>query len=140
MNIREMMLKLKQVAAGEGLPFGERTMTYNSRMAQELGKWAEDQGKGDAFHHAAFKAYFEEGRNIAQEGVLMEMAVRAALDPKEAQKIMRQRAFSEAVDDDWRRAFELDIRAVPTFLMGGRRLVGAQSYDVLERFVVPQGS
>lgn len=32
--------------AEERLPFSQRTMTYNSRLAQELAKWAESQDGG----------------------------------------------------------------------------------------------
>ena len=63
-NIDGMLAHMKNVAEGLGLPFGNREKTYNSRMAQELGKWAESLGRGDEFHHAIFRAYFAEGRNI----------------------------------------------------------------------------
>ena len=36
-DIDQMMTHLKQVSSGLGLPFGDRKMTYNSRLAQELG-------------------------------------------------------------------------------------------------------
>lgn len=49
-DIPAMLARLQQVAGAEGLPFGERTMTYNSRLAQELGKWAEEMDAGDCFH------------------------------------------------------------------------------------------
>ena len=62
-----MLARLRQVARELDLPFGERKMTFNSRLAQELGKWAEDQGRGDAFHHAVFLAYFQRGENIARQ-------------------------------------------------------------------------
>jgi predicted DsbA family dithiol-disulfide isomerase len=32
----------------------KRKKTYNSRLAQELGKWAETKGKGDEYHDAVF--------------------------------------------------------------------------------------
>ena len=54
----EMMRHLTKTAAALGLPFGEREKTYNSRLAQELGLWAESKDKGDVFHTAAFRAYF----------------------------------------------------------------------------------
>ena len=135
-NIPEMMVKLKKVAASEDLPFGTRTMTYNSRLAQELGKWAEAEGKGDAFHQAMFRAYFAEGHNIADEGVLLDVAASVSLEDVEAKRILQDRVFQDAVDTDWQRAYDLGITAAPTFLMDIRRLVGAQSYDVLEKFVL----
>ena len=49
-DIPAMLARLRQVATELNLPWGERTMTFNSRLAQELGKWAEDRGRGEAFH------------------------------------------------------------------------------------------
>ena len=69
-----MLDHMKQVAKEQGLPFGDRKMTFNSRLAQELGKWAEQMEKGDAFHDAVFRAYFADGRNIADANVLADIA------------------------------------------------------------------
>ncbi|MBI5064136.1 MAG: DsbA family protein, partial [Desulfatitalea sp.] len=60
-DIPAVLARLKSTAAGLGLPFTERSMTYNSRRAQELGKWAEESGQGEAFHRRAFEAYFAHG-------------------------------------------------------------------------------
>ena len=39
--------KMKVNMDREGLPYNpERNMSYNSRLAQELSKWAESKGKG----------------------------------------------------------------------------------------------
>jgi predicted DsbA family dithiol-disulfide isomerase len=69
-NIEEMLARMRNIAGELGLPFGDRQKTYNSRLAQELGKWAESQGKGDEFHDAAFRAYFAEGLNIGDTMML----------------------------------------------------------------------
>ena len=55
--------QMKARMTAEGLPYGERTMTYNSRLAQELGKWADTQPGGEALHDALFRAYFVESRD-----------------------------------------------------------------------------
>jgi predicted DsbA family dithiol-disulfide isomerase len=126
-----MLAHLKQTAAGLRLPFGTRTMTYNSRRAQELGKWAEEQGCGEAFHKAAFQAYFAQGLNIARLQVLRQLAVDVGLDACRAMEVLNTNQYKAAVDKDWQRARELGIHAVPTFQMHGRVMVGAQSYDAL---------
>lgn len=134
-NIPEMMAHLKTIADAEGLPFGNRTRTYNSRLAQELAKWAESQGKGDVFHAAAFRTYFVDGKNIARMENLIDIAVSVSLDPDEARRVVEERTYREAVDADWQRAHRLGITAVPTFLYGKGRLVGAQPYEALKQFV-----
>ena len=67
-----MMDRLRQAAEELDLPVRDRARVYNSRRATELGKWAEAQGRGDAFHDAIFRAYFAEGLNISDVAVLRE--------------------------------------------------------------------
>ena len=43
--------------AAEDLPYARRTRTYNSRLAQELGKWAETLPEGQGIHDALFRVY-----------------------------------------------------------------------------------
>lgn len=130
-----MLAHLKAVADSLGLPFGERRMTFNSRRAQELGKWAEARNRGEAFHRAVFHAYFARGRNIAQPEVLLDMAASVGLEAAAAREILDTREFSQAVDADWQRAYQMGITAVPTFQIQGRQLVGAQPYQALEALV-----
>jgi len=131
-----MLARLKQVARDQELPFGDRKMTFNSRLAQELGKWAEQMGKGDAFHDGVFRAYFADGHNIADVNILADIATSVGLDAKEAHDMIAARTFKEAVDADWARAFELKVTAVPTFLMNGQTLVGAQTFNALANFIL----
>ncbi len=139
MNIPQAMARLKKVAGELGLPWGERKRTYNSRLAQELGKWAESKGKGDAFRDAVFRAYFVDGRNIAKPDVLAEVAKTAGLSEKEAGEVLQARSFRDAVDADWSLAGSMGIEAVPTFVIDGGELVGAQPYEALEGLLLDHG-
>ena len=133
------MGSLKHVARSLNLPFGDRTMTYNSRLAQELGKWAEREGRGEDFHEAAFRAYFAEGKNIAKTGVLVDLARALGLSGKAAQKVIEERSFREVVDSDWSLSRSAGITAVPTFMMSGDAVVGAQPYEILEQLMDNSG-
>ena len=135
-DIDQMMDHLKQVASKLGLPFGERKKTYNSRLAQELGKFAEQKGKGDEFHKAAFRAYFVNGQNIGKISSLIELAESIHLNGKDAHKIIQDRTYKNAVDLDWKRSYELGVTAVPTFLFNNQRLVGAQNFETLEKLLM----
>ena len=138
-DIGEVMAGLKKVADEEGLPFGERDMTYNSRLAQELGKWAESQGIGESFHNAVFRAYFVEGRNIGKIQELVDVARSVDLSGDEAREVLEARGFKEAVDSDWSRSRSMGVTAVPTFLLDHRFVVGAQPYEVLEQLLNVSG-
>jgi len=135
MDIDKVMEKLRAMANRFGLPMGDRKMTYNSRLAQELGLWAESRGKGYAFHENAFRVYFVDGKNLTEKAVLLDMARAVGLDPEEAESVLDQRLFKSAVDQDWELSMAKGVTAVPTFFMGQDRLVGAQSYEILENLV-----
>lgn len=140
LDIPAMLARLQAVAREEDLPFGPRSMTFNSRRAQELGKWAEEQGQAEAFHAAAFAAYFAHGRNLYDLAVLREIAQTSGLDPDRAEAVVSQGLYAEAVDRDWRESRAMGVSAVPTFMAGGRGLVGAQPYAELERLVGMAGA
>ena len=131
------MTIIKRIANRLGLPFGEPKNTYNSRLAQELGKWAESKGKGHEFHNALFREYFVKGQHIGKVHVLAKVAESINLNGKDAQKVVQDRTYREAIDLDWERSCELSVTEVPTFLLNHQVLVGAQKYETLENFLLP---
>ncbi len=140
MDIGAWKKKMTDLMAGEGLPWGDRTSTYNSRLAQELGKWAEGQPGGEGIHDALYRAYFVGGVNLAEVDKLVEIAEGAGVDGAEARRIVEQREFQAPVDADWKRAMELGITAVPTFVSNGFGVVGAQPFEALESLVQKAGA
>ncbi len=137
--MNKIVAQLQATAAKFDLPMGDRKMTYNSRLAQEVGLWAEEKGRGHAFHMAAFNAYFVAGHNLAKKEVLLALIRSVGLDPVEGEAVIDQRIFKDAVDADWELARTKGIMAVPTFIMGLDRLVGAQTHEILEKMVVKYG-
>ena len=132
---KAMHAQMKARMEAEGLPYGERTMTYNSRLAQELGKWADTQPGGEAIHDAMFRAYFVEARNIGDPAVLLEIVDKLGLSSEDAREVIEKRTFKDAVDRDWALSRQLGVTGVPTFVAGGYGVVGAQPYETLERLV-----
>jgi predicted DsbA family dithiol-disulfide isomerase len=128
--------RMKVNMESEGLPFNaERNMSYNSRLAQEFSKWAEEKGKGDEAHDALFRAYFVDVKNIGKVEPLAEVAQGIGLPADEATDVLLSRKYKVAVDDDWHRCAAYGVNAVPTFVAGRYLLVGAQPYDQLQRLV-----
>ncbi len=114
-------------------------MTYNSRLATELGKWAESKGKGDQYHTAVFRAYYVDGTNIAKPDELIALAEAAGLSGREAGEVLKTRAFRKAIDADWDLAAQRGVSAVPTFILDGWAVVGAQPYEALEKLLLDNG-
>ena len=134
-DLRAMYEQMKARMTAEGLPYGERTMTYNSRLAQELGKWADTQPGGDAIHDALFRAYFVEARDISRPAVLLDVVVRLGLSVDAAREVLERRTFKAPVDADWELSRQYGITGVPTFVAGRYGVVGAQPYEALEGLV-----
>jgi len=138
-QIQRMVSQLRSTAEQLGLAFGQRTKTYNSRLAQELGLWAEELGRGDDFHMAAFTAYFADGRNLADHAVLLDLAESCKLPWEAADEVLRTRSHASAVDKDWQASRRQQITAVPTFILKGSTLVGAQPYPALQGLMLQHG-
>ena len=134
-DVQAMQAQMKARMAAEGLPYGERTMTYNSRLAQELGKWADTQPGGEAIHDALFRAYFVEARDISQPAVLLDIAQHVGLSVDGARQVLEKRTFSDAVEADWKLSRRYGVTGVPTFVVGRYGVVGAQPYEALEQLV-----
>ena len=131
---------MRGLMAQEGLPYGERTHTFNSRLAQELGAWAATQADGERIHDALFHAYFVAGKNIGDIDTLVEVTEAVGLSGVEARQALVSRRFKDTVDADWQRSMQIGVTGVPTFVAQNRGVVGAQPYEVLERLVVLAGA
>ena len=73
-------------------------------------------------------------KHLVQRGLLGESAP-ADLDPLEARTVIEQGQYRDAVDRDWQRSRHMGISAVPTFVINRQRMVGAQAYQDLTRFI-----
>ncbi len=110
-------------------------MTYNDRPAQELAKWADSGLDGMRLHLAIYQACFVDYKNIGKADNLLSLVKQAGLSEQEACKILNEKVMKEAVDDDWLSSKKAGITSVPTFMVGKNRLLGAQSYTDLSKFV-----
>jgi predicted DsbA family dithiol-disulfide isomerase len=135
-----MYARMKGLMDAAGLPYGRRSHTYNSRLAQELGKWAGTQPGGEKLHDALYRAYFVDARNIGDPDVLVEIAQSVGLPGEEARAVLGERRFREAVDADWAKSHRYGVTGVPTFVAGGYGVVGAQPYEVLEQLLDKAGA
>ena len=132
-DIPKMQAQMRARMQAEGLPYGNRSMTYNSRLAQELGAWADTQPGGEAIHDALFRAYFVDGLDIGDPKVLVTIAAKVGLPADKAREVLEKRSFKDAVDADWAKSRQYGVTGVPTFVAGGYGVVGAQPYEALEQ-------
>ena len=126
--------QLKQLAEESGIHMIERNFLPNSHKALETTEFVREHGgDADSFHRAVFQAYFEEGRNIGDTAVLLELAGGCGVETTELAQTLQEKRYEERVDEQVEAARRLGISGVPTFIFDGRyALVGAQGYDVFE--------
>ena len=139
MDLNAMYLQMKERMEAEGLEYSLRTHTYNSRLAQELGKWADTQPGGEAIHDALYRAYFVDGVNVGDVEALLKVAAAVGLDVDAAREVLESRSFKASVDEDWNKSRQYGVTGVPTFIAGRQGVVGAQPYEALEQLLQEAG-
>ena len=127
--------RLSGLMDAEGLDYGNRSHTYNSRMAQELAKWADGLPEESGLNRALYEAYFVDGLNIGDTDVLLDIVRAAGLPEDDARVVLTERTFAPAVDADWEKARQYGVTSVPTFVVGNRGIAGAQPVEILRSFL-----
>jgi predicted DsbA family dithiol-disulfide isomerase len=106
----------------------------NTLDAHRLLHWASMEGREmqDRVATALFKANFEEGRNVGDHGVLVEIAEAAGMDRKVVESLLASEADKDTVLGEIEAAQKMGVNGVPFFIIDGQYAVsGAQTPDVL---------
>lgn len=122
----------KKMANDVGLPVDEITIIANTKLALMLGEYAQEQGRHEAYHRAVFHAYWAEGKNIGEWDVLSEIMTKLDLALTASDMAARYQDLSHTVDAQFNSARMMGINAIPTFVFGDERIVGAQPYEVIK--------
>lgn len=69
-----MAVALDRAGQATGINFNNDRRVHNTIKSHRLVRLADEQGKGGDMIEQLFHGYFEEGRNIADVGVLLELA------------------------------------------------------------------
>jgi predicted DsbA family dithiol-disulfide isomerase len=127
--------RMEQVAAGEGLPYGQRTHWYNSIPAHEAALWADEHGDGEAFRRSVYRAYFADGLNIASTDVLASLADGLSLDSADLRVALDEGRYRERVNEQFEFARAAGVTGVPAYIAGRYMMVGAQPYKVFRQLI-----
>lgn len=109
--------RVTRMAEGEGLSYDfDRAVVANSFDAHRLVQLGKARGRGDAVEENLFRAYFTEGRDIADPGTLAELGVRSGLDDGEVRAMLAGRGFAPEVERDLLEARQIGVTGVPFFV------------------------
>src|SRR5262249_53881077 len=106
-----------------------------TRLAHEAAAWARSQGRFGPFHKELFRAHFIEDKDIGEAPTLKEIAWRAGLNQVEMEQALVERRMAEDVDEDLLIAETYRVTVVPTFVISGYLLQGAQEESTLVRAI-----
>lgn len=128
----QMVAYSSKIAQEAGLKFNqESSVVANSFNAHRLIQLAKTKGLGNKAEEMLFKSYFEEGGNIDDKDILIQIGIAIGLDKKELEKVLYSDAFEKEVREDESAAQQIGIHGVPFFIFDQKYAVsGAQSPEV----------
>lgn len=106
-----------------------------THLAFEGFQFAKEKNKANEYNHRMLKAFFVEGKDLGNVDVLVELAEEVGLDPVEFREAVVSRRYKDAHKAALNEAAEQDIRAVPTFFIGDRKLQGLYPADRLTQII-----
>lgn len=113
--------------AGIPLDFSKVTRVYSTVDAHTLVRHAEQKGTGGAVAERIFTAYFLERRNIADQNVLVNIAVGLGFTKAETHAVLDDVGERRRTRDAAEQAARSGVRGVPLYVFNGRETVsGAQ--------------
>ena len=124
------------VAAGTGediaFAFDRILRTPSTIDSHRLIRWAGGAGLQDEVVEALFRAYFEDGRDIGNIDVLVEIADETGMDTALVADLLEQGADREIVEREDEMAHRMGISGVPTFIFANKYAVsGAHDPETL---------
>jgi predicted DsbA family dithiol-disulfide isomerase len=137
-NVLAMSQALKAEGAKEGIAFDfdiieRRPDTLDSHR---LIRWAAAAGVQDSMVERLFSAYFLEGRDIGDAGVLEFLAADIGMDSLQVADMLAGDTDLAAVEREAKLAGEMGITGVPAFIFANRYVItGAREADVLVRVI-----
>lgn len=130
------LFRMVEVAAertGIDLDLSRQPMAYPTVAAHTLLRHAAPKGTARPLLDALFEAYFLAGRNIADQGVLAEVASAHGFTPDEVNRIVGSEADLALTRSEASAALAQGIRGVPHFTFGETvSFSGAQAPEVFD--------
>jgi protein-disulfide isomerase len=107
----------------------------NAPVVHELAMCAAEQGQFWPAADALFRTQRNWGSRRDLRVFLDSLARGIALDQRRLATCMDTREMKALVDADYTRATQIGVGSTPSFLIGGRPMVGAQPYEAFQRAI-----
>ena len=133
-NAKEIYARIEAAGREEGLPFAfdKIQRTPNTVSAQRLILLAQELGKGEQMIDRLFKAMFEEGQDIGNDDVLLDLADAGGLSDDDTSTILRGDRYAADIIRGHQRAQMMGVQGVPVYVVDREHVIsGAQAPEVL---------
>jgi predicted DsbA family dithiol-disulfide isomerase len=120
---------------GVAINTGHGSRVWNTFDAHRLLHWAaiEAPDRALALKRALFRAYFTDGENVADRGILVRIADDAGLDAAQARRVLDEGAYADEVRAQERHYQQAGIHSVPATIINGQWLIsGGQPPETFE--------
>jgi predicted DsbA family dithiol-disulfide isomerase len=125
---------LNRMAGQVGLTLKSHQRLINSRPTLQAAEFARATGHFDDMHHALFRTYWDEGRDVSDIAVLREVGAGVGLDLTAMEAAIADNRYGAYLDARRQEAEDLMINGIPAHVIADRYLVmGAQPYDLFQR-------
>ena len=105
----------------------DKALMVNSHKAHQLIQFAKTKNLGIEAEERLFKAFFTEGKSIADTETLTQLGKEIGLNEHELQTAFTDKKYAQLVQDDIREAREIGVTGVPFFVFDRKYAVsGAQ--------------
>ena len=131
---------VQRLAAECGLTMRSPDPLANTHGALRAAEFARDAGLFEPFHRRLFEVYFQEGQNIGQRAVLLATGGEVGLDVAGLAEALDGGRYEDRLAAAQEEAGRLGISGIPTFLMEGMWLIGAQPIEMLRRMAERAGA
>ena len=127
-QVEGMLDNVTQMAKNVGLEYlFDKSVMVNSFKAHRMLQLAKTRGLGDSAEERLFRAFFTEGKNIADDETLVELGKEVGLNETEIRNSLGDERFSEMVRQDIQEARSIGVTGVPFFVFDRKYAVsGAQ--------------
>lgn len=127
-QVKGMLANVTQMAKQAGLNYHlDQCVIVNSMKAHTLIQYAKTKALGDAAEERLFKAFFIEGKNIADLETLRQLATEIGLDVAEVDQAFTDHKYKAMVQQDIQEAQQIGVQGVPFFVLDRKYAIsGAQ--------------
>ncbi len=125
---KQMGKHVSAMAKEEGLQYNmDQVKVANTFDAHRLIQLAKQKNRGDEMEELLFRAYFTEGKNLADPEVLKAIASLIGIENEEVETMLRGKGYAKEVLEDLKAAEDIGVSGVPFFVFNRNFAVsGAQ--------------